>query len=379
MKIHFINLRLKNYLLLIVFTILNLAATDFVLAGENPAGKSNKWGIDLRFGSMYDNNILKYSDKYIERFKNLEDPGRFHINRYDDLVLDYSLGLSYTDKIFWGLKTILLAEANYNEYSYNSIKSWTNYSVGWRQYIGGSASFMISYTHIPRFYVRHFRDEDWVVVYEYTPETFQPYEFAKDDYSFWFQYYITKGTRLRLYFSYMQYFLNKSNTEYDSNDVLYGFRAYQKITDDIKINFGYKYATSDAKGYDELTEIKSIADDADATNYEHTYIVGCEVDLPRIFNLRNDFSVTFQHSRQFFTTSNYLELDPIHAGRYDYDSRIYANYDIRIYSDLSLRVFYNWIYRDSGTSAKQNNEYLSDEKDYKQSQVGINLKYKFEF
>jgi hypothetical protein len=57
-----------------------------IVAGENPAKAKNKWSISLSLSPYYDSNILKYSNKYIERFKNGEDEGRFHIHSIDVLT-----------------------------------------------------------------------------------------------------------------------------------------------------------------------------------------------------------------------------------------------------------------------------------------------------
>ena len=50
--------------------------------------------------------FLKYSEKYIERFKNGEDEGRFisHINRIDDI--GYALGVTYANEIIGNLRTV---------------------------------------------------------------------------------------------------------------------------------------------------------------------------------------------------------------------------------------------------------------------------------
>ncbi len=331
---------------------------------------------------MYDNNILKYSDKYIQRFINLEDEGRFHISRYDDLVLPYSIGLSYTNKIIGDLKTIFSVGFNSNAYSYNGIKTWSQYNIQWRQYLSKSTSFRFSYSYIPNFYIRHFRDDDWVDRFGYTPETFQPYEFSKDDFSAWIQHnFFWKTTRVRLYFTYMRYFHNEHYTEYDSDNLLYGFRVYQSLTKNIKVNGGYKYVSSDAKGIDEINDLNEdeIATRGDADYNEHIYSIGAAFTFPKVFGLKNDISITGQYQRRLFTTDHYLELDPIHAGRDDKNFRIYSSYKLNIFSYLSVTAFYNWIYRDSDTLAEANREYLSDEKDYSQYQLGIKINYKIQF
>jgi hypothetical protein len=145
------------------------------------------------------------------------------------------------------------------------------------------------------------------------------------------------------------------------------------------VNAGYRYITSDAKGYDESFETKSSSDDADATYDEHIYLAGFGVKLPEIFSLKNDISVTGYYYTRFYTTRNYLELDPEHAGRFDYNYRINFNYNLDILSYLSLTAFFNWSNRESSTSAVENKEYLSDEKDYNQDVIGIRLNYNFKF
>jgi len=362
--------------LISIFFINNITA----LAGENPKKKSRDWEIDLGINSFYDSNILKYSDKYLERFKNREDEGRFHINRYDDLVVDYSLRITYTQQIFGKLKTKLGADLGADVYSYNNIKNWSSLDVSLQQELTGTTSFAFSYSYIPKFYIRHFYDDDWVYYYGYTSGTFQPYEFSKDDYSLWLQQYLfKKNTRVRFYFSYMRYFHNEHYTEFDSKDFLYGVRVYQRLSKYLKVNVGYKYATSDAKGIDQSGEIKELSDDSDATNYEHTYITGIEVTLPKIFSLKNDISLTAQYQEQFFTTDHFFELDPLHSGRYDHNLRVYANYNFDVSDNLAVSAFYNWLGRNTSTTADVNEEYISDEKDYSQYQLGLGIIYKIKF
>ena len=368
------------YILCLCLIIILLVMNNNVIAGENPEKEVDHWRINLSLSPNYDSNILKYSDKYIERFKNLEDEGRFHINRIDDITIGYSLGVSFTDKFIGNLRTIIGAGFDSDAYTYNSIKSWFTYDVFFRQYITSSTSFLISYSYIPGFYVRHFRDEDWVKYYGYTPITFQPYEFSKDDFSFWLQHSFSwKTTRARAYFSYMRYFLNSSNTEYDSNDFLYGLRIYQSLSDNLDINIGYYYITSDAKGYDEPGESRESSDDSDATNYEHVYLAGFDLQLPKIFSLKNEISIDAQYQRAFYTTNHFLELDPLHAGRYDYNYRVFVNYNWDLFRNFSITAFYQWMGRESSTSAEANKEYVSDEKDYTQYRVGLRFNYLIKF
>jgi len=349
-------------------------------AGESPRKKIKSWGIDLSLNTFYDSNILKYSDKYIDRFKNREDAGRFHVNRYDDLVFSYSISFSFTKNFYKKLKTTFGTEMGMDTYSYNNIKSWSSFDIYWQQEVTNSTSFAISYSYIPEFYIRHFYDDDWTIIYGYVPETFQPYKFSKEDYSLWVQqYFWNKKTRLRVYFSYMKYFHNQHYTEFDSKDYLYGFRVYQKLTNFLSVNAGYKYTTSDAKGFDQPGELRLASDDSDGTNYEHIYLAGIELKLPKIFSVRNDLNLTAQYQEQFFTTKHFYELDPLHSGRYDYNYRVFFNYNFDLFKDFTLSAFFTWMNRDTHSTINANEEYISDEKDYSQYQTGIKFNYQIKF
>jgi hypothetical protein len=374
---------IAKYGIILIGCLIILSSLNNELYGQKKKKtekKVNKWSLSLSIRPYYDSNILKYSEKYIDRFKNREDEGRFHIETIDDLVWSYSIGITFTDNIIGKLRTILGAGFDSDAYTLNSIKTWETYNVFVRQYFSASTSLSASYSYIPGFYVRHFRDEDWVFYYGFVPETFRPYIFSKDDFSFWLQHIFDwKTTRARIYFTYDRYYLDESNTEYDSNDYIYGFRIYQSLFNKVDLNFGYLYSTSDAKGYDEPGETKEDSDDSDATNYEHAYYAGIDYALPKIFSRNNDISIDVQYLRAFYTTDHFLELDPLHAGRFDYNYRVFVNYNIDVIENLTATAFYHWFKRESSSASEENKEYVSDEKDYIQYRVGINFNYVLTF
>lgn len=378
------NHRLKKFTLALLCSLLFISASFIETNGQTKKKKAekkvDKWALNLSIRPFYDSNILKYSEKYIQRFMNGEDAGRFHINRVDDLTIGYSAALSFTDEFFGKMKTIIGAGYDTDAYTYNSVKTWGTFNLFFRQQIAASTSLQFSYSYIPEFYVRHFRDDDWVKYYGFTEITFQPYTFSKDDFAVWLQQIAPwQTTRARFYFTYSRYFLNPAYTEYDSNDYMFGFRVYQNLMKNLDLTLGYLYSYSDAKGFDEPTETKELSDDSDATNYEHTYFVGFDLILPQIFSRNNDLGIDFQYQRAFFTTDNYVELDPLHAGRYDYNYRISVNYNIAIMNNFSATAFYNWYAREASSPSDYNREYISDEKDYTQYRIGVKFNYLIKF
>jgi hypothetical protein len=50
-----------------------------------------------------------------------------------------------------------------------------------------------------------------------------------------------------------------------------------------------------------------------------------------------------------------------------------------LFKSWKLSAFYNFFFRDTNTSAVENQAYLSAEKDYRQSQIGLEVTYNLKF
>jgi len=365
------NIFLKLILHYLLFVILSLYSNT-IAKGPEP-----EWNIKLQIGSIYDSNILKYSDKYIEKYNNNEDEGRFHINRYDDLIIHSSIQTSYNFRLIKKLNSIVSGGIRHRTYTLNSIKNWYLFNISWRQYLSKKFSLKIIYSYIPEFYVRHFRDGDWIDKFGYEPITFQPYSFSKDNYSFLAQYSLFKNTLLKMSFSFMDYYHNEHYTEYDSNNYLYGFNVSHSLDKKIKLNVGYRYLNSDANGYDNTNETKISSDDSDASYTEDIFILGCEWRLPKLFGHSNNVSVESKYQKRYYSSKHFPLEDRLHAGRIDDNFRLFVSYKYYLQKDLNLKLFYNLFYRDSDTKAEENKIYVSDEKAYDQYQIGLLISYSF--
>lgn len=357
----------------------------FLLSGRTVAQSKTdkvfqKLELELGLGSVYDNNILKYSDYYLAKFLNREDSGRFHINTSDGLILDQSIKLTPTFHLFGKTKTILEGKYTRQDYLNNKIKTWNQVSFELQQFIIGKLSINISYSYLPKFYVRHYRDDDWVNIYGYTPETFQPFEFSKNEYGIWIQnsFFKNKNTRLRLSLDYGTYYYNEHFTEYDSKNLTYSADLYQSLWNNkLKFELGYHFITSNAKGYDDPQETKDNSDDSDPSYNADEYCGVIKLPLPRVYKRAHNISFNFIYKRSCFTSDHYLELDPLHAGRYDDLYKIKINYEIQLLNPLAVSGFYYWYKQNSNTRAAQNKTLVSQEKDYKQQLCGLTFTYIF--
>jgi len=379
------NIKLNHYsfpfiqYVLLMFIIFSISNGDAFAEEKNKKKKKDTWEVKAKLAAIYDDNILKYSDKYLDRFMKQQDEGRFHIDTYDDFILFTSLGLSKTFRIFGKQKTIFNGEVSRRTYAVNSVKDWNYFTVGIRQYITKYLSFKILYSYIPDFYVRHFRDEQWVDIYGYNSNTFTPYAFSKDNYGFWIQNTFFKNTRIKFTLYYSPYYHNKHYTEYDSKNWTYGIQLYQKLHKKFRVDVGYQYVTSDAKGYDASYETPETTNGPDATYVEDRFVFGFDWKLPRIKKLRHSFDAKCLIFNRYYSSEHPWQTDRLHAGRVDNNLRFYVNYKLRLNKSWQLTAYYNWLGRDSGTTADLNNDYVSNEKDYRQNIFGLMVAYTLKF
>jgi hypothetical protein len=388
----YFNLRFALYFIKIFFVgLIALCVLSNGYAQSQEKAKKKKkaelFNVDFGVGIIYDDNILKYSEKYLERFLSGQDFGRFHIETYDDIIIKPSLKLASSFNIFKKLKSRVNIDYSYSAYVVNNVKNWNSIGIGFQQSLPRRTTLKVSYIYIPEFYVRHFRDEDLVYVYGYVPETFVPFSFSKDDFGVWIQKSIFKNTRLKLAFNYAKYYHNEHYTEYDCDNLTYGIQINQPITKKVKLEAGFDYTTSDAKGYDSSDkeglyapdETMENSNDADATNREESYFLGGAWQIPDVLKHKNSLDATIGYERRNYTTEDNPIEDPEHAGRLDENLTFAFNYDFELNKNFSLSVFYRFYGRNSSTSSIINSNYVSNEKDYKQNQVGLTISYGLKF
>ncbi len=380
MKIHTLHFnifpRTPGLILLIIFLFL---ANHAAFAQKKEKKKVPELEVNFGLATFYDDNILKYSQKYLDRFMNNEDPGRFHIETYDDVILNPSLQIVSSYRLVGKLKSELSAEFNPKFYMVNDIKNWSSFTLGYRQFFTKRASFKLSYNYVPDFYIRHFRDDDWVEVYGYTPVTFQPMGFSKNMYSFYVANTFFKNTGVRITFGLANYYYNKHFTEYDSRDLSFAFRLIQPLHKNLKMELGYVFTKSDAQGYDQPGETSENSDDSNADFDEDGFVLVLGWQMPEVLKHKQSLDATLGFEKRYFTTDNYIELDPEHAGRVDQIVSLNFVYNLKLSKSFNFSAFYRWIGRDSNTASDINSEYVSIEKDYRQGQVGIEIDYNLKY
>jgi len=323
-------------------------------------------------GTIYDSNILKYSDKYIEKFLNNEDQGRFLIKTYDDLYIYSSLKAAVRFNLIKQRSSKIRLIYTRRTFLKNNIKSWDYFKADFLQRINKRALLNINYSYIPDFYIRHFRDFDWVEMYGYSSETFQEFAFSKDNFGVWFQYTFFSDSKLRFNFNYSEYFYNEHFTEYDCKNFQYGLNLYQPVHPKIELEIGLKYGSSETKELDEQIYRLNYSD---ASYYETVFLLGVNIELPNFRKYSNGLNLDFSYNKRSFTSTNTIETDPLHAGRTDDNFKLKLAYRIQLTESFTLSAFYDRRHRYLNNSAEANKDFLIEEKNYNQYLAGFKLLY----
>lgn len=368
---------LRNAIFALLIIMLICPAETFAAKKKKYSKKKDKvkWELKVSSAPTYDNNILSYSDKYKDRFENNIEPERFHINTFDDLFFDNKINASCAFPLYGKYKTEVAAYFSYKKYLKNNIKDWLYANISVEQPLSKRVRIKAGYNLIPNFYVRHYKDNDYVKSSD--DDEYKPFEFAKDEFFIRCDYLIFKKTEIRVSYSYMRYFYNEYFTEYDSKDHEIGFRISRELHKKLKLRFAYNYRTSGAKGYDEFFESATNSDDADASFEGETFSLSGSWTLPKIFGKTNKLKFELGYNHDYFRSESTPDYDPLHSGRRDYKAAFSLEYNINLRKNFSIGAIYKLRYRDTGSGSPVNEEYLSDEKDFLQHRAGIELSYIF--
>ena len=360
----------------VLFSIVSIVS--FATAKERHVFK----GIEgsLLLGAQYDDNVNDYSQKYFDRFKNLEDPGRFHIVSFDDASASAKLNLEGKFSFFRKRQTAVNASAYYEMFAHDTIDRNAKFSVGLGQQVARKTYIHLTYSLVPHQYLYHFRDKDWsAILGSKSSEAFQSFDYKKDAASFRILQYFGKRTSVSGELEYERYFYNTHYTEYDSKRYVGALRGAHEINDALTVTCAYTLGRNKAKGYDGdvAGETKQSSDDADDSFWENKGALGLQWYLPEIFGMRHSLGFNGSLAHQYYTSQKDPAIDKTHAGRLENILHASAAYTVSLTNSLALQVEYARAERWAGSSFALNNEYIKEEKDYSKNLARLTLQYAF--
>ncbi len=328
---------------------------------------------EINVSPLYDNNILKYSSIYIEKFKTGYDAGRYHISTIDDLMLYTSVNSRFVFRFIKQKDTRFDFDFSRRTYLNNSIKSWNYFNFGIEQELSNRIKVSFNYSYIPEYYIRHYRDNDWVDIYGYTEETFKPQSFSKESYIFSVQHSLTHHFDFKLDLGYSRYFYNTHFTEYDCVNYFTRVKSYYTFRKLIKTALGIRFEYSDSNRKIEKQIVQNRY--PNPSNIEGGIELDFNINIPEIHGKVNGLQLRTQFQKRIYTSESYYKDDPLHSGRVDDEIEIYTAYWMKIFKNFKISLFNQYASRSLLNSIDANTEYLTNEKSYKQNIAGIEFSY----
>ena len=330
------------------------------------------------FQTIYDDNILRFSDGFVEDFRRNDPADKFHTETYDDVILSPRLFINFTGYPLGKRKTRLYLGVITWQYGRNPIKDNDLWLLRLRQYTATSNHLEFSYSYSPPSYVKHLSDrEPFIELRSTTPLQWRPFMGVRHGLGLTYTRRLHKkltgsvsgGRVLRFY---NRPFLENDNREWNGFTTLSWtpfkrWRLYGK----------YMYADADARGLDTTTETIATSDDGDGSYERDLYEVKIRYRPKGGVWFMKEFEIKGQRMDYYFTGTKPAYEDPLHTGRKD-DVNVFESYITtkKLFGPMSFKWGYRFAQRVSSLPGTFEGEDAED-KDYTNNRTWIEARYSF--
>jgi hypothetical protein len=332
----------------------------------------------LVFQSIYDDNILRYSDGFIEDYRRNDPPEKFHVETYDDAILSPRLFLTFRANPFGKPETRLYLGYITWQYATNPSKNNDLWSFRVRQYVSRYNRFEFSYSYSPPSYIRHLSDREPFEPRSTTPLTWKKFKSVRHGMGLSYTHrprrrlYVTiEGGRVLRY--YNRPFLENDNWEWNGS-----FEVLWNPPGVLRFVGRYMYADANARALDASNETIETSDDGDGSYERDLYELRVRLRPKGGLWLAKEFEVKGQYMAYFFTGTKLAHEDPLHTGRKDnvYYLELTAG-SKRLFNKLiSLKLGYRYAQRISSLPGTFEGEDAED-KDYKNNRTWLEIRHAF--
>jgi len=332
--------------------------------------------IDLNWSSSYDDNIFRYSERDLNRWKNDTESYPNPNSTWNDWRNDVGVTLTLPWKHYRGgtrsvvssWETRFEASAKTALYAVNHRKNYQRYSAAIRQSFGKEFWAEGSFAIVPTFYLREYRDVD---LGEYAGCDYESrtYNLTLRYKSPWQTYFYPELEFKTLYY-------NRHFTEFDAEWTTLGLSAEQFLSKQWLLRGGYRFTNGDNVGGGGLTALSLVTPGED-TEYGDGSFEEHEVNLSASYRPRNIWGKSWQFSLsggvriRDYTTNNSLAEDPFHDGRRDIRWDMEPKVTVDILRNLSLFGSYTYEQRDTQSDIG----YVSEIKDFVRHAYTVGLDF----
>lgn len=325
----------------------------------------------FQFTTGYDGNILRYSERDINRFVESDEYHPSRLSTYDDWTNEFRLKAYFRGPKIFGKRLRISYFAKLSSFYRNPFNNYNNHTLLVSQEIGERLRFHFKYFYMPEYYLREYRDRD---LNRYESCSFEDHQVRPG-----MTFEIIRNTNLTFQVEYEQIYYNKYFTEYDCESWLYEWEISRSFGRNLTINLRYGFRVSDNVGYRAAVIAGSNPLQEEDTEYGDSsyeadiFQVGASYRLRRLWGRDTDFSLQYKLRKRYYTTCNPVENDPFHSGRADSRQRIIASAARGILPavEAAISYTYEWRRTDSPVSL------VRDIKEFDQNVWELSLTYKF--
>jgi hypothetical protein len=128
------------------------------------AAQGKSVALTVGLGTVYDSNILQYSDLQLVDFELGLHPVRYAVETTDDGILAPSLALTGQIDEGHGRRHSLRLRYEGDFHGRNPTADMHSWSANWRESFRNDRQVSLGYYFMPRYYLRQLQDEDWTSV-----------------------------------------------------------------------------------------------------------------------------------------------------------------------------------------------------------------------
>ena len=320
----------------------------------------------LQSGVRYDSNYLKLSNS--EQDEIAYYPALLgDSNSASSLISKNTIELKYSPYLNKGYESQIRIKVNYNKYIESSNKSYSSFGVYFAQHLGKYEWVKLSYSFLPQYYLRDYRDRDDLIVNANTDQYLTSCYFSQGSttlkYSKWLY---LKRTWLEGIINYKTQYYNPAFTEFDLNLFLVGVQFNSRYF--RKYSLKLRGSKTFAENYINQEVLKSTLE-IDRGYKQYDYSISLKTKL--MVNYFNEFGVFYSTSIRNYS-STYL-TDDLHNGRSHSENKIRIWIGNKLNNDMDYTLHISKRMRKTDATV----DWIEELKDFTKLEVTLLFSYHF--
>ena len=321
---------------------------------------------NLQSGIGYDSNYLKLSNSEQDELAYYPDL-LGDSESASSLISKNTIEVKYNPYFFEGHKSQIRLKVNYNKYIESANKSYSSFGVYFAQHLGKYEWVKLSYSYLPQYYLRDYRDRDDLIINGNLDQYLASCYFSQGSttlkYSKWLY---LKRTWLEGIINYKTQYYNPAFTEFDLNLFSVGAQFNSRYFKKYSLKLGGVHTVADNITYQ--NGLKSTTDiDRSFKQSDYSMSIKTKID----FTIINELGVYYIISARKYISTN--EADALHIGRSHTENKV----KIWIGNKLNKDVDYTLQFSKRIRKTNANVDWIEELKDF--TKLEVTLLFSFHF